>query len=80
MNETTTFTLIVRSTGDERSARVGELLANTLNEVEKLGALADIKLYPPLPFPCCEHCGCEADDRIGHDDSCWHGCNDQEAV
>jgi hypothetical protein len=31
------------------------------------------------PFACCEHCGC-TDDRTGHDDSCSHGCNDDELV
>lgn len=26
---------------------------------------------------CCIHCGCDEDDRIGHDDTCIHGCNDE---
>jgi hypothetical protein len=29
-------------------------------------------------FVCCEHCGCEEGDRIGHDDTCSYGCNDEE--
>ena len=28
-------------------------------------------------FACCEHCGCSAGSgRVGHDDTCKHGCND----
>lgn len=23
-----------------------------------------------LPFACCDHCGCEPQDRTGHDDTC----------
>lgn len=26
---------------------------------------------------CCSHCGCDEGDRIGHDDTCIHGCNDE---
>lgn len=29
-------------------------------------------------FSCCDHCGCDRDDRSGHDDTCAHGCNDKE--
>lgn len=25
---------------------------------------------------CCVHCGCPPDVRLGHDDTCAHGCND----
>lgn len=27
--------------------------------------------------PCCDHCGCEGQERIGHDDTCAYGCNDK---
>jgi hypothetical protein len=27
-------------------------------------------------IPCCDHCGCAADDRTGHDDICAIGCSD----
>lgn len=30
-------------------------------------------------FSCCNHCGCDPDDRIGHDDTCMYRCNDVEA-
>lgn len=34
----------------------------------------------PMPFPCCDHCGCGTGGRWakrdGHDDSCAQGCND----
>ena len=35
----------------------------------------------PMPFPCCEHCGCGTSwgmwsERNGHDDTCAKGCND----
>lgn len=33
----------------------------------------------PLFFPCCSHCACQ-DERIGHDDTCKYGCNDQEVT
>lgn len=26
---------------------------------------------------CCVHCGCDEGDRIGHDDTCRYGCNDE---
>lgn len=26
---------------------------------------------------CCKHCGCEDEERIGHDDTCKYGCNDE---
>jgi hypothetical protein len=29
-------------------------------------------------LPCCDHCGCSADDRTGHDDTCAVGCNDPQ--
>ena len=34
-------------------------------------------------FPCCDHCGCGEPgghwpERMGHDDTCSHGCNDAE--
>lgn len=29
-------------------------------------------------FSCCEHCGCKPDERVGHDDTCSKGCNDDE--
>jgi len=29
-------------------------------------------------FACCDHCECPRDDRVGHDDTCRHGCNDEE--
>lgn len=29
-------------------------------------------------FACCEHCGCVGSDRLGHDDTCAEGCNDEE--
>lgn len=28
-------------------------------------------------FDCCSHCGCDEGDRIGHDDTCRYGCNDE---
>lgn len=34
----------------------------------------------PLPFACCPHCGCAPIDRIGHDDTCAMGCNDQLVI
>lgn len=27
-------------------------------------------------WTCCDHCGCVGNDRIGHDDTCAAGCND----
>lgn len=30
-----------------------------------------------LPFACCDHCGCPAGERVGHDDTCAKGCNDE---
>jgi hypothetical protein len=38
----------------------------------------------PMPFPCCDHCGCGTTtgvwrERTGHDDTCFHGCNDDKA-
>ena len=29
-------------------------------------------------FSCCDHCGCLRSYRVGHDDTCKHGCNDDE--
>lgn len=37
--------------------------------------ITDIPDNPLLS--CCEHCGC-TDERTGHDDTCAHGCNDDE--
>jgi len=28
-------------------------------------------------WDCCPHCGCNEDDRTGHDDTCRYGCNDE---
>lgn len=28
-------------------------------------------------WACCSHCGCSEHDRIGHDDICRYGCNEQ---
>lgn len=29
-------------------------------------------------FRCCPHCGCVGAKAVGHDDTCTHGCNDEE--
>lgn len=56
--------------------------------LDSIGAIDDFfdVLYPlgsasPEPqddlwIACCDHCGCEGDQRIGHDDTCSKGCND----
>jgi hypothetical protein len=31
--------------------------------------------YAALPFPCCDHCGCQPWEREGHDDSCRRDCH-----
>jgi hypothetical protein len=35
--------------------------------------------FSKTSIPCCTHCGCGEDGRIGHDDTCRFGCNDATA-
>jgi hypothetical protein len=50
-------------------------MAATLDQVLSEGLWELVSRHHSL-IPCCPHCGCPPDSRLGHDDTCARGCND----